>query len=222
MDGQSTTFDWVSPWFTIWTSPRATIRRIVDSDPSRFTIGIAWIAGALAALNFETEMNAGVPPANFAGSAWLASSSSEGLAIVAFMLGVGGVVMLYLLAMLYRWSGGVLGGTAQVVEVRSALAWAQVPAIYITVLGVLAVIVGLTARDAQSTTYQSFSWWALIQAVLGIWAFIILLKTLGEVHRFSAWRALAATIIGALAVAGVALGIGLLFVMALLIGRAIV
>jgi hypothetical protein len=175
MDGQSTTVDWIAPWFTIWISPRATIRRIVDVDPNRFIIGIAWIAGALAALNVEVGINTGTGPSNFPGSAWLASPGSMGLAIFAFMLGVGGVVMLYLLGMLYRWSGGVLGGTAQALEVRSALAWAQVPAIYITVLGVLAVILGLNARETQSAIRPAFSWWTLVQAVLSTWAFIILL-----------------------------------------------
>jgi hypothetical protein len=35
----------------------------------------------------------------------------------------------------------------------------------------------------------------VVETVLGIWGFVILLKTIGEVHRFSAWRALVAGLI---------------------------
>ena len=40
---------WVNSWFTIWYEPRATIRRIVDTDAHRFVAGIAsWGATATA------------------------------------------------------------------------------------------------------------------------------------------------------------------------------
>jgi hypothetical protein len=35
----------------------------------------------------------------------------------------------------------------------------------------------------------------VVEGVLGVWGFVILLKTIGEVHRFSAWRALLAALI---------------------------
>ncbi len=35
----------------------------------------------------------------------------------------------------------------------------------------------------------------IVEGVLGFWGFIIWLKCLGEVHRFSAWRALGALLI---------------------------
>ena len=41
---------WVDSWFTIWYAPRATIRRIVDADPHKFVVGLAFAAGALASL----------------------------------------------------------------------------------------------------------------------------------------------------------------------------
>jgi hypothetical protein len=34
-----------------------------------------------------------------------------------------------------------------------------------------------------------------LETVIGVWSFVILLKCMGEVHRFSAWRALAAGLI---------------------------
>ena len=50
MDAQAETADWISPFFTILFSPRETIRKIVDTDPTRYVIGLAWIAGAVSEL----------------------------------------------------------------------------------------------------------------------------------------------------------------------------
>jgi Yip1-like protein len=220
MDAQSTTIDGLSPWLTVWVSPRTTIRKIVDSDPHRFIVGIAWVAGALAALNLE-GINSAEVPVNLTGPVGLSSLGSIGEALFAFVLGVAGVAMVYLLAMLYRWSGALLGGTGQTPEVRSALAWAQVPAIYISLLGVIVAVAGIDEPTMRTQLRPAFSWWALVQAALAVWAFVITLKMIGEVHRFSAWRAFAATILGGLAVFGAAFGMLLLFVVALVIGRAL-
>ena len=57
----------------------------------------------------------------------------------------------------------------------------------------------------------------VVEGVLGFWGFIIWLNCLAEVHRFSAWRALAATLIPAL-IAVVALGF-IVFVVSRLAGH---
>ena len=41
----------ITPFFTIWTEPRATIRRIVDTDPRRNVIALAAIGSAIGALS---------------------------------------------------------------------------------------------------------------------------------------------------------------------------
>lgn len=40
--------------------------------------------------------------------------------------------------------------------------------------------------------YLSFG---LLEATIGAWAFVVFLKTLGQVHGFSAWRALGSTLL---------------------------
>jgi len=212
--------DLVTPWFTIWFSPRATIRKIVEADPRRFAVGIAWIAGALAALDLEMQFNSGQASPNMPDFVinWLGSIGSLGLAGLAFSLGVMGVIMLYLLGFLYRWSGGVLGGTAKAVEVRAALAWTQAPAIYVTILGVAIAILIPEAAARQPGAPPTIPWWSLVRIPLGFWVFAISLKTLGEVHRFSAWRALTAMMLGNFAL-GVALLLGIAAVM---VGRDLV
>jgi hypothetical protein len=44
---------WVDSWFTIWYRPRATIRRIVETNQRKFVLLIAWLVGAFAALNMQ-------------------------------------------------------------------------------------------------------------------------------------------------------------------------
>ena len=44
---------------------------------------------------------------------------------------------------------------------------------------------------------------AFFSVVIGIWALFVFFNCLGEAHRFSAWKALAATILGVLIVLGV-------------------
>jgi hypothetical protein len=213
MNGEISSADWLAPWFTIWISPRATIRRIVDADPDKFVLGIAWVAGALAALDIEMSGQQ-IPGRGALIADWFSSLGPFGLGALAFALGLVGVAMLYILGGLYRWSGGVLGGTARTVEVRSALAWAQVPAIYVTVLGVIAAIAA-PAAPLQPGQLPSFSLWSLARIVLDLWAFAIPLKTLGEVHRFSAWRSFGAMLLGDLVVGGAAIAI----VAAIFLGR---
>jgi len=226
MEGQieaspaDTVADLVIPWFTICFSPRATIRKIVDSNPRRFAVGIAWIAGALAALDLEIQFNSGQAPPNIPEFVInrLGSMGSFGLAGFAFSLGVLGVVMLYLLGFLYRWSGGVIGGTATAAEVRAALAWTQAPAIYVTILGVVIAILTPEAPAREPGAPPGIPWWSVVRVLLGFWIFVISLKTLGEVHRFSAWRALVAMILG-----NFALGIAVLLgIVAVMIGRGLV
>src|SRR5271163_126425 len=42
--------DSIAPFFSIWIDPRATIRRIVDSDPTRNVLALAAIGPALSSL----------------------------------------------------------------------------------------------------------------------------------------------------------------------------
>jgi Yip1 domain len=206
---------WVDSWFTIWYRPRATIRRIVDTDPTRFVLGIAWLVGALSVLNSQVAVATTDFPAN--APHW-PRLGSIGIAIMAFLCGVISVVSLYGFAALYRWAGHILGGTAQAVEVRAALAWAQVPGLYLLVVTIIATVLGLYTPPAPHTVSPL----SLIESIVGIWVFVILLKCLGEVHRFSAWRALGAIVLGTLAMFAVAIGFVVTIWLAVLVGRSLV
>ena len=126
----------ITPFFTIWTEPRATIRRIVDTDPTRYVVALAAIGPAINAL---------------AGQWSKAMDSTANLSVlwplwVAFNVAfqaVLGVVFLYIGAVILTWSGGLLGGVASRVEMRAATAWAQIPGIAAEIALLVAVLTGV-------------------------------------------------------------------------------
>jgi hypothetical protein len=113
---------------------------------------------------------------------------------------IGAALGLYPGGFLLRITGGWLGGRATSQEIRAALAWSSVPVIASLILWVPLLI--LTGNDifsgttphleANPTLGLAFVAFGLGEFVLVIWPFVLVLKCVGEVHCFSAWRALAA------------------------------
>jgi hypothetical protein len=93
----------------------------------------------------------------------------------------------------------LLGGVASQAEVRAAIAWSSVPGIAAEIVLLIAVLLGVPVPHQRhvplSQIDPAFYKVLVVEGVLGFWGFIISLKCLGEVHRFSAWRALAAGLI---------------------------
>ncbi len=187
-----------TPFITIWTQPRATIRRIVDTDPTRHVIvlaavgpGINALAGQWSkALNNNANLSVLWP-------LWVAG-------VVVFQAALG-VVLLYVTGALFRWSGSLLGGVASAVEVRAALAWSQVPAIVAEIILLVTVLMGVPlpvpTPGQLPHVDPAFYKILLVEAIFGLWGLVIALKCIGEVHRFSAWRALVTILIPPLMVA---------------------
>jgi hypothetical protein len=198
----------ITPFFTIWTEPRATIRRIVETDPTRNVIALAAIGPAIsalvgqwsAALNSSTGMSVMWP-------IWVAVRVVIQAAL--------GVVLLYILGAVFRWSGSILGGVASRVEVRAAMAWSQVPAITAEIVLLIALLTGVPVPYPTPGTVPhidpAFYKVMLVEGVLGIWGLVVSLKCMGEAHRFSAWRALVAILIPPLIVI-VAIGVIVLLI----------
>jgi hypothetical protein len=203
MDAQAEATDWISPFFTILFSPRETIRKIVDTDPTRYVIGLAWISGAISALNSKIQLANLKLPEGYP-QVPLPESGPIGTAITSFVVGLMTIAMIYVLGWLYRWSGAKLGGTADSVHVRSALAWGYLPALYAAIVEITVFIV---AGDAEGGNRGILLLGQLIALVLFFWSGVVSMKCLGEVHGFSAWRAFCATLLGSLALIGIFLAI---------------
>jgi hypothetical protein len=187
----------ISPFLSIWVKPRETIRNIVATDPTRHVLLLAMLAGVFQALDRAVSRSVGdTLPLVFI------------LAIVIIAGPIGGIFSMYFFGALFRWSGSKLGGRATSEEVRAAYAWASLPTIFLLPLWIPQLLIfGEEMFTSSMPSVEANPYLALIlfgfgaiELLAGIWAFIVLLKTLGEVHGFSAWRALGAILLGMLVV----------------------
>ena len=164
----------------------------MDSDPTRHVLTLAAIGPALNSLiNQWSAVINGTAHPSVLWPLWVAFN----VAIQAAL----GILFLYIFGALFRWSGSLLGGTASSVEVRAALAWSGVPAIVGEIILMLALFAGVPMPKifpgALPLIDPAFYKVMVVEGVIGIWGFFISLKCVGEVHRFSAWRAFVAILI---------------------------
>jgi hypothetical protein len=137
-------------------------------------------------------------------------------AILAIVLMIGpilGCFGMYLGGLIYRWSGGILGGKASSEEVRAAIAWSSIPSIASGLLSIpIIFIFGSETFTTETPRFDAYvqntrSIGLLLSLVLiglglasiglFLWRIFLLLRCLAEVHRFSSWRACTALLIPA-------------------------
>ncbi len=202
----------LNPWFSIWVSPRATMRQILADDPRRMVHLLATVAGAAGAFQGlqmpETVVSAvGLYP----------------LVLLKLILGATvGLIVLYLFGFLIRLTGSWLGGTGDFVAIRAALAWATVPTIWSALLW-LPVLVFL-GEEALNLNIESqietpgalllIVPLIVIRAIVSIWSIIVLMNCLAEAHAFvSAWQGFGAYVIAVLIIVTAVLIITLPFIL---------
>ena len=188
------------PWVSIWIKPRETIRCIVSTDPTRQVILLAALGGIAQSLDRAASEYFGD------------KLSMPVLLIMILALGpIGGVISLYILGALFRWTGSWFGGDATTEEVRAAIAWSNVPIIWALLLWIPKLALfgeelfkSATPRmDANLLLIILLFIFGIVELVIGIWTFIVFLKCLGEVHRFSVWKALGAVLVPSLVLIGI-------------------
>jgi hypothetical protein len=182
----------VSPWRSIWLRPRETIRRIVDSDPSKRVLLLAVLEGIGQSLDRASLRNVGD------------RLSLPGVLLLCTIVGtIFGPALLYLGGALVRWTGSWLGGQASAAHVRAAIAWGLVPDVWALLLWIPELLLFreelFTSRtpriDDEPLLALALLGSAAVQIVAVLWSAVTVLKCVGEVHRFSAWKALLAAIL---------------------------
>lgn len=176
----------INPWLSIWIRPRLTIRTLLESEPERAVLLLAAVGGVAEALDRASSSGIGdrVP-------------YDVALAVTLAVGPLAGILTLFLGGYVLSWTGRWIGGQSTAEDVRTALAWANVPVLGILALWVMEIaFIGselfttATPRlDSSPLLGNAFLMFFLGQMIFGIWALIILLHGLGEAHRFSAWRA---------------------------------
>lgn len=175
----------VNPWLSIWARPRDTIRKIVKFNPKyRFAV-LSFLYGFPILLHTAQNLNMG------------ATFTTVGIVLVAIVLGTfAGMLGIVIASGLIYWTGKWIGGKDNYQNVRAAVAWSNVPN-FVAIL----VWVALIAAFADRVFLENFddmnfvgnmsviiSGTLFFQAVISIWSFVILVKSLGEVQGFSAWK----------------------------------
>ncbi len=207
----------IAPYLRIWVAPRATIRAIVDTDPSRSVIALAALRGALGALVYYWANAIANPSAMTAGFPLR-------VVIGAIIGAILGIIFLYIVAWVYGAFCHALGGVGTPLLMRAALAWPEI----IGIVGNLIYVAGLLSgafspphvphggMPAFGDVYPGASKYLLL---LSLWEFIAELKTVAEVNRFSSWRSLIAFIITCivLVIAAALIGLAVLFALGTLV-----
>lgn len=188
----------VNPWFSIWVRPRGTIRQIVDSNPDHHVLLLAILSGIFRALDNATEQELG--------------DDLSILAIIVMSLvfgSIGGLLSLYVGGAVFRWSGSLFGGVAPSEHVRTVIAWSSVPDVVLLIIFIPIIIIFGSDWFSSSPTFMDESeilsfllvgGLAFLGLALVLWRAFLFVKCLAEVHKFSAWRGLAAATVGLLAI----------------------
>ncbi len=176
-----------SPWLTMWTRPRATMREILDTDPDRMVVALAMLGGFSQSLDKAALWDVGD------------IFSVPVIILVAAVAGsIGGLIWLYVMGGLVRWTGRWIGGQAPAAHVRVAIAWPAVPLVW----GLLIWIpeLALAGRelfmretpylDAHPGAALAVAGLAFIEMAILVWTVVVFLKCLGEAQGFSAWKAM--------------------------------
>jgi hypothetical protein len=176
-----------NPFLTIWTRPRATMRAIMSSNPAYRVLPLAIAGGMLETLQFESML--------FVGD----QLSVPAIVLIAIILGPPvGLALLYVGAWLVAMTCRLLRGQANSREVRAALAWSSVPLLATGPIWILRLaLLGRELFTVEKPSLMSSPGMAYFliatfipELILQVWWLVVTVKALGEVQRFSAWKAL--------------------------------
>jgi hypothetical protein len=176
----------ISPWLTMWYSPRKTIRQIVDTDPQKQILLLSALLGISWALNQLSSRNVGD---KFSFISVLFAAIIGGSII--------GVILVYLVGALLHWTGQKFGGKAPVEHLRAAYAWSWIPNIWMLFIWLLVLLIlGTDMFTSATPKIEATPILALIligftvvNVITGLLSFIFIISCISEVQQFSNWRA---------------------------------
>ena len=194
-------------WLTIWTSPRITIRKLVDAGDEERGLVLAALVGALYGYKqFSNGKPLFEPDLLFLRKFWpavAAASGFEGAVINLVFVYVGGEV--------FPWVGRLFGARSASNEVRTALCWSQAPMLAeLAVVFLLILPLNILCGDPRSQGFgphldavvnQVPGLPTIFVALIGfvviavVWFMVIFVACLSEVLRLSIWRTLGTVVL---------------------------
>jgi hypothetical protein len=179
------------PWLTIWADPRATIRKIVATNPRRGVHATAVLTGALGFLALSLF-----------GRARMSLLFPPGVVLIGTIVAAPlAVALVYAETLICLLSGWARGGNGAMVQVRAAVAWSWTPLVWISLIAIATLrfarvfrVVFESGRIALIYT-PAGRFLAAATGILFAWSFFIGAKCLAEVHGFSVWKGAQAKLI---------------------------
>jgi len=177
----------INPWWAMWVKPRKTIRSIVDSNNKLAFIGLCFLYGLTQGAHFAQAFSLA---AYF--PLWLV------VVIIALAAIPIGAISFSLGSLLLYWTGKLIRGAGSYHDIRAAVSWSNVTAIFSVILvGLMILSFGeaFFYRQFAETIFQDWRAFLLIaflvgELLLAIWKLVIFIIALSEVQRFSAWMAI--------------------------------
>jgi hypothetical protein len=189
-----------NPWLKMWVKPRETIRGIVKYDPKHRLYLLSGIYGFVTLINISQ---------NFSLGAYLPWGTIL-LGALVFSVFIG-LLGFGIAGKLLQWTGRWIGGKGSFSQIRAALAWSNVTNVVNILMWLLLVWAFRGSVFIESFPETNFVGAALtvaltaflVQTIAAIWGFILLVKSLGEVQGFSAWKGLLNVVIAFILVTAV-------------------
>lgn len=202
----------LNPWISMWMKPRATVRQQLETNPTQYVLLLAALGGIGSNLDQTFDL------ADKLGSMLAAF-------VVAVIAGaIGGLIWLYLGGWLTGAVGRSLGGVAKAAEMRTALAWSNIPSIWLLPIGLLFTLymaIGGAEAMADAIVVEGgeglravspFAWLlAFAGIVIGIWQLVITSQATGEAHQFSSLRGFGTLLLSGLVLLGIGFVIAFVF-----------
>jgi len=180
----------LNPLFSMWCYPRATIRQILNTPSDTSSDMILWTLAALGGIGSVIDKAAIKSTGEHS---WL-------FVVVAALIGgpAFGIIHLYISSALIHWTGKWINGKASFDEIKIANAWSNIPLIWALILTAVEIYLFGNEMFAQNTPIIDSSMFltiafvicGILDLIIGIWAYIILIKSIAEAQQFSAWAAI--------------------------------
>ena len=183
----------VNPWTSMWIKPRETIRELIEYNVNYRMLTICGLYGFFYTLYILLQtpyLKKLIELKHF--------GSIAGIVIGSLIISIPIGYILFNLTSIFLFLGGkIIKAKGTFKQIRASLYWSHLPFIVSLILSTALIIIFSKevevvnqAKLIPKTGTSLMLAFGLIGTFFGIWGFIITLKALGEVHRFSAWMAL--------------------------------
>lgn len=167
-----------TPWISMWNQPRSTVRTLTHSRP---TFGVYLLSTVYA-----------VQTLFFYANWWSLGLKFNHSAIITVSLILSPLyafVWLYFMGYIYYLTGLVFRGKAELLYLRTAIAWSKVPYSVNLLMWFVLIFANPGYVFIQDSQGPSSIFVNLIALIVGVWSFVLLVQSVREVQQFSTIKA---------------------------------